>query len=90
MRSIKELLQVMLDNQDLFTSGLCNWAIRLYYKDIISYEESKLLDSYIENNRPSKYSSLKAYKARKTWWYWPHGEIKPRLKWIKKHIKLNS
>lgn len=30
MRSIKELLQVMLDNQDLFKDGLCQWKGSLW------------------------------------------------------------
>ena len=27
MRSIKELLEVMLDNQHLFSTGLCQWVV---------------------------------------------------------------
>ena len=49
-RSIKELLQLMLDNQDCFDRGLCYWIVNLYYKGKISYSELNLLSVYIIKN----------------------------------------
>jgi hypothetical protein len=90
MRTIKELLQIMLDNQDLFQRGLCGWACRIYEHDIINNEELSELEDYIIDNRPSKYSSISAFLCQNSLFYWTHGNISPRIKWIKKHIKLNS
>ncbi len=90
MRSIKELLQVMLDKQDSFYYGLCNWADDLISIKIITYDEWVYLKDYIKDNRPSKWSSLDAFLHSNTGMYWRSKNIKPRIKWIKKHIKLNS
>jgi hypothetical protein len=90
MRSIKELLELMLKNEQGFFSGLCSWVNYLYSSKIINLEEKLLLIRYIENNRPSKWSSFSAFKYRNTHFYWEWKNIKPRIKWIKKHIKLNS
>ena len=87
MRTIKELLQVMLDNKGEFECGLCNWVTKIFHKGKIDIDEYDLLTCYIEENRPSKWSSLSAYLSRNSCYYWKKGDIKPRLKWIKKHIK---
>lgn len=96
MRTINELLVVMLSRTDLFVSrnnpggaqGLCNWSRELYYDKIISNEEHNLLANYIENNRPSKYSSLAAFVYSDNRFYWPSGVLSFRVKWLKKHINL--
>ena len=92
MRSIKELLELMLQHQDLFNSGMCNWTGRMYCHgiELISYDEYKILKRYINKNRPHRYSSLVAYRQRHSGFYWEEGNIHPRIKWIKKHIKKNS
>jgi len=87
VRSIKELLQIMLDNKELFQSGLCYWCNNLFHLEIINHSERIILQKYIANNRPSKYSSLKAYRNRFSAYYWKREDIKPRIKWIEKHIK---
>ena len=86
-RTIHELLQVMLDNQQYFRCGLCNWTSILYWKKIISEKQKNELHLYIYSNRPSKYSNLDAYKRRNNPFYWEVANIKPRLRWIKKHLK---
>ena len=90
MRSIKELLELMMDTQGIYLHGLCYWVDRLYMSVIINSQERTILIKYIENNRPSKWSSLSAFKNRNKAYYWKRNSIKPRIKWIKKHIKLNS
>jgi hypothetical protein len=90
MRSIKELLEIMLNNQQEFSHGLCNWVFNLRFEKIINHYESSLLMKYIKDNRPNKLSSLIAFVNSNRGFYWERKDIKPRIKWIKKHIKLNS
>jgi hypothetical protein len=90
MRNIKQLLEIMLDNQQEFTHGLCSWSGNLRYEHIISHSEFLLLKKYINENRPNKWSSLSAFVNSNSVFYWEKGDIKPRIEWIKKHIKLNS
>jgi hypothetical protein len=85
-RTIKELLQLMLEHQELFESGLCNWIFELRYQKIINIEERTSLHRFIKENRPSKYSSIDAFKHRDRMYYWERNNIKPRIKWLKKHI----
>jgi len=81
MRTIKELLQLMLDHQELFDDGLCEWAIQLYNKGLITQKEYLNLIYYIEDNPPTEqYSSF---------YYWLPEYLQPRLEWIKEHIELN-
>jgi len=90
MRNVKELLELMLENKTLFSSGLCNWAHNLYYYNKITLNEYNLLDRYIASNRPKWYSSIDACKHKDNLYFWEPKNIEPRLKWINKHIKLNS
>jgi hypothetical protein len=92
MRTIKESLEVMLENKDLFNKGLCNWAEKLYYRNIITGSEQSKLKNYIDENRPFMLSSISTMCEiiKHTDYYWKEGDIKPRIKWIQKHIKLNS
>lgn len=76
----------MLDKQDLFTHGLCIWINELCYAYHINYDERDILHDYIHTNRVSKYQSIDAYKHRNQGYWWERGNIKPRIKWIKKHI----
>jgi hypothetical protein len=82
-RSIKELLEVMLDNQGHFCDGLCSWVSWLKHYEIVNNEESMVLRRYIDNNRPSTTKAVDVY-------YWPVCEKEPRVNWINEHIKLNS
>jgi hypothetical protein len=85
-RSIKELLQLMMDNQDLFYDGLCFWAYDLYLKKIISTSERNLLEDYISKNAPFLYK----INPFKDGYYWKKRGIAPRIKWLHYHIKKNS
>ena len=89
-RSTKELLQVMLDNKPFFMSGLCSWVDKLECNFIVNSHERRVLSIYIRDNKPSKWSSIDAYKNYYSPHYWCVGNIKLRLKWIKKHIKKLS
>lgn len=93
MRTTKKLLQIMLDNTDCFKDGLCNWVSKLYFKDIITLEERRFLTKYISSNKPfllGNFYRFFSWLARCEAYYWEPHKIKPRIKWIKKHIKINS
>jgi hypothetical protein len=85
-RNIKELLQLMLDNKYFFKEGLCYWKNELYLYDLITNKERVTLHDYIRNNKPSIFSSIEAFVSRNSGYYWECGDIKPRIKWLKKHI----
>jgi hypothetical protein len=81
-RSIKELLQLMLDNQDLFYDGLCFWVRDLYLKKIISTHERNLLEDYISKNAPFLYK----INPFKDGYYWKRRDISKRILWLKIQI----
>ena len=58
MRTIKELLQVMLNNQKFFRTGLCAWANSIEFSSIEEYDR---LHNYIKENKPSAFSSLERF-----------------------------
>lgn len=93
VRSIKELLEIMLENKHLFEKGLCAWASNLRFERIINIDEWSELRSYIGLNKPSGFLyNINYYKLinNNLGFYWIPGKIRPRISWIKKHIKLNS
>jgi hypothetical protein len=51
-RPIKELLQIMLDNEKHFELGLCLWSLNLCYSNIITHSELRDLRMYINGNKP--------------------------------------
>ena len=93
-RTIKELLQVLHDDVKKYgveEHGLCYKVKTLYFAtSTITLDEYWELASYINSNRPKWYSSLAAFRASDTNYFWPKGKVAPRLKWLKNHIKLNS
>jgi hypothetical protein len=82
-RSIKELLQLMLDNQNIFSLGLCYWATNMYGHKKISKEEYYLLSNYIRKNAPFSHK-INIFKSSP--FYWKAGAIAPRILWLKKQI----
>lgn len=80
-RTIKELLGLLLEHQELFRDGLCLWVRDLYWYGHITSKERDALDKYIEENKPKNLSWLVHGD-----YYWKIDTIKPRVKWIKKHI----
>lgn len=89
MRSIKELLKLMLAYEGYFNAGLCVWVLELYLGDIITREEKDILLTYIKNNRPfmTLYDVKCVMLGLKSGYYWEREDISPRIKWINKHIK---
>lgn len=79
-RSIKKLLKLMLEHQELFQCGLCMWVRKIHGKEIISHKEFFILKNYIYNSAPS---DVGAY------WFKPY-VIEPRIKWIEEQILKNK
>ena len=93
MRTIKELLQIMLDNPQHFDEGLCRWTNNLYIENLINGNEYWTLIDYIKANRPSIFSSFDVFKQKiigQSYYYWGIGKIEPRIEWLKKHINKNK
>jgi hypothetical protein len=92
-RTIKELLQLLLSKIEngTFKYGLCRTASDLYHDKVITFEELKVLYNYIDTHRPSLFSSWDAFNQNITEqsYYWTINAKKPRVKWLKKHIRKN-
>lgn len=71
--SIPEIIDIVLENQDLFETGLCRWISDLYLTDKLNWYEYLRLSDAIRCNKPG--SSTKAY-------WWKEGDIKPRLEFL--------
>lgn len=77
----EELLNVFLQNQIYFKSGLCQWSETLFNNGKITYQEHIYVLSVIWGRKPFIAKLLgKAY-------YWKSGKINPRIKFLKKHLK---
>ena len=85
-RTIAELLELMIENQDYFYQGLCVWARQMFHAKLMSSDECNILYDYIQANRPSAFSSWDAFKHRKKRFYWTIDEIHPRIEWINQHF----
>jgi hypothetical protein len=87
MRSIKELLIILRDNEFYFRSGLCGLAWKLQsMHTIITMREFNELDKFIDANRPVIGDPHCDIDCVDTPWYWPIGEWEPREKWLNDHI----
>jgi hypothetical protein len=89
MRNVKELLKVMLENQNLFKHGLCLWSKSICWEGLISINERNLLLDYIKKNKPSMFSSIDSFVQRITLepYYWTVKDINQRVKWINEQIE---
>jgi hypothetical protein len=81
MRTTKELLELMLEKHHVFGMGLCACASRLWYSDVITWEELEGLRHYLKMNKPIDAGIM---------YWWELGEIQPRIDWINEQIKLLS
>jgi hypothetical protein len=88
MRTNKELLELMLENQQYFKSGLCWWIENMYRRGIITEAECDSLEYYLSQNKPITFYKILRMNTNSYWWR--IGDIKPRIKWIEKHIKKLS
>lgn len=84
MRDIKKLLDILLDQYEnnriggIQRFGIC-WAIgELSEYELINSHEDYVLGAYIIKNRPD-------WSYGMSYW-WPAGETKPRIKFLKQLI----
>lgn len=82
MRTNKKLLEIFLNNQYLFENGLCIWVMNLVHRNLITEAEFDYLNKLIDKN-----PSLMIKLGIRTGYYWDKNNIKPRIKWLKKHLK---
>ena len=82
MRTIKELLILLREGAviriQVCQYGLCgtiDWMCRCM--ESINNDESKVLENYIESHKPDKVCSA---------FWWPRGELAPRLEFLDKLI----
>ena len=80
MRSIKELLELLLDQYQnnridgIQWSGLCFAIIRLRIGHVIDQTDEDVLLKVIKTNRPESAESLL--------YWWPKGEVEPRVEFL--------
>ena len=83
MRSIRELLQVLVDNHEqlYLNEGLCIANSFAQRKQLISTQEYYVIKDYVDKNLPMPYVHDGLQYA------FPYGETKPRLDWLSEQIK---
>ena len=85
MRDIKTLLEILLDQYEnnrlegIQWSGLCFAIIRLRIGHVIDQSDEDALLKVIKANRPESAGSLL--------YWWPKGEVEPRVEFLKQLIK---
>jgi len=77
---VKRVLTLLLDNQDLFSTGICDWVISLGKNNIITEDESIFIFVYLKNNIPNSRNHISGF-------WWNMGEIEPRIEWIQSQLK---
>jgi hypothetical protein len=77
IRPPKELLQVFLDNQDIFLTGLCAWAHGMFLEGNITEEEEKYIGCLIQQH--PDYNPLLLI--------WEPYKIQPRIDWLKENLQ---
>lgn len=71
--SIPELIDITLENQYLFQTGLCSWVYNLYVYNILTFNEyNKFIKCIRENGED---------KSRNVFW-WKEGDIQPRIEFL--------
>jgi hypothetical protein len=77
-RIVRKVLKMMLENQDLFKSGLCSWVDELKNCGKIYYSEFCTVRRFIKAFKP----------ANCNLYWWTPAEIEPRITWIKEQIVI--
>lgn len=79
-RSIKELLQVLLDNEKYFKHGLCGMRMDMRVYGVIDLSESNVLNDFLIENLPApNYGNYYKYS-------FPYGQWPPRKEWLEQEI----
>lgn len=75
MRTIDELLKIMIDNIDMLDSGLCLLIWELHMDKLMTDKEYRFLMSYIFEHSPNNINCG---------YWWPVSQIMPRLNFLNK------
>jgi hypothetical protein len=79
---IKRVLELLLNNQDLFSTGICDWVESLGKNKLITETEILWMDDYLKNNVPTSRDNICGF-------WWNCGEIEPRIEWIQAQLYKN-
>lgn len=86
IRTIPDLFKIMLENTRFFNSGMCAWICSLCECDIINLAEYRILKRFISEMGPEPITPQQSYYDHSSIYYWPSGDIQPRLRWINYHL----
>ena len=81
-RLVKNVLILLLDNQYLFSTGICDWVESLEKNNLITETELLWMDDYMKNNIPNSRLFIFGF-------WWNCGEIEPRIEWIQAQLTKN-
>ena len=79
---VKKVLKLLLNNQDLFVTGLCDWVENLQKNNLITETELLWIDDYLKNNIPNSRNYIFGF-------WWKMGIIEPRIQWIEAQLNKN-
>jgi hypothetical protein len=89
MRNIHELLKIlehsMVTYFSAYNDGICLVIPKLWIEGLINEYEKNLLLEYVRGNKPTN-----LFRSKYSLYYWKPGRFTPRMRWIKKHIKLTN
>ena len=94
-RSIKELLEVCIQNWDveynknLNSFGLCNYINDLFGGDFISDVEFKILTNFLDSNEPTRKKHPQFYVDHLAYW-WKIDDEEIRLDFLKYLFKITG
>ena len=92
-RSLKELISLLIDKISLGNyRGLCE---ALTHMQGLTYNEFDQLSCLIDRAKPTMYQlryycEYGVYKQGAAGYYWPKFAVKPRVKWLRKQLRLCS
>lgn len=81
---LSELLQHLLSIVHLIDSHKCGICELKWHTLYLYDEDLKNLNRYIKSNIPF---SRRCYALWNSGYWWKPGKVKPRKKWLEKHIK---
>ena len=79
---VKKVLILLLDNQYLFSTGICDWVESLEKNNLITETELLWMDDYLKNNIPEPRLFIQGF-------WWKMGKIEPRIEWIQAQLNKN-
>jgi hypothetical protein len=79
---VEKVLKILLDNQDLFSTGICDWVESLGKNNLITETELLWMDDYMKKNIPNSRNFIWGF-------WWDCGKIEPRIEWIQTQLSIN-